>query len=110
MIGSRFGPCDILSPAAARQLTGTYQTVLRPSTFCPRSSMDRASGFEPEGWGFDPLRGYRSTSSVLAVPRHSPHALDTPGKEFRWFISHGHVQWMERRCLIDVEECIVAGW
>ncbi len=25
----------------------------------PRSSMDRALGFEPRGWGFDPLRGYQ---------------------------------------------------
>ena len=30
---------------------------LRPAR--PRSSTDRASGFEPEGWGFDSLRGYQ---------------------------------------------------
>src|SRR5215213_2414429 len=29
---------------------------------CPRSSTDRASGFGPEGWGFESLRGYHRYS------------------------------------------------
>src|SRR5918995_5684689 len=35
-----------------------YFSAHGPHTPCPRSSMDRASGFGPEGWGFESLRGY----------------------------------------------------
>ncbi len=30
--------------------------------FCARSSMDRVTGFEPVGWGFESLRAYYSIS------------------------------------------------
>lgn len=34
---------------------------------CALSSMDRASGFGPEGWGFDSLRAYHIFALKLLV-------------------------------------------
>jgi hypothetical protein len=31
-------------------------------TFAPVAQLDRASGFEPEGWGFESLRVYQPTN------------------------------------------------
>jgi hypothetical protein len=36
-----------------------YFNAHGPRWLCPRSSTDRASGFGPEGWGFESLRGYQ---------------------------------------------------
>src|SRR5215207_7164736 len=36
-----------------------YSSAHGPHWLCPRSSTDRASGFGPEGWGFESLRGYQ---------------------------------------------------
>src|SRR5215207_9051492 len=56
-----------------------YFSAHGPHSPCPRSSTDRASGFGPEGWGFESLRGYQenprngadSVRLLLGIPSPS---------------------------------------
>jgi hypothetical protein len=59
-------------------LAGTRPTRGRSAAArCPRSSMDRAPGSEPEGWRFDSSRGY-------ARPGGVPGGAPRPQSECQW--------------------------
>ncbi len=62
-------------PAPARRVVGSPAARLR-------SSMERASGFYPAGWGFESLRGHRATAAgtaAVAIRAPRPYPLMAAG-------------------------------